>query len=66
MCPEAMIVLLITIMCVLICNTATGSTDQLERELRAALEDKKIAEGETAARERALTQAMEKKEPSAG
>ena len=42
------------------CNTTIGSTDQLERELRAALADQKFAKEEKAAGERALTQAMEK------
>ena len=61
-----MIVRLITMMYILMWNTASGSTDQLDRELRVVLADKKFAEEEKAAGECALTQAMEKKEPSTG
>ena len=61
MCPEAIIVLLITMIYILMSNTSTGSTDQLERELIAALADKKFAEGEKSAGERALTEAIEKR-----
>ena len=56
-----MTVLLITMIYILMCNTSMGSTDQLERELRAALADKKFAKEEKAAGEHALTQAMEKR-----